>query len=246
MCICTYVCMYVCLCVCMYVSVYVCMYVCTYVCMYVCAYVCMYVCMCACYVNPRVYVHEYFRSQVCHLFGEIQHHIYITFQLHFILFLYCNRYAKNLRLYFQEYARLIFENAENKEVKEVEENEYRLVLESPSSDERFITCNSELDLDSMDNKHENNITKSNLINPIEKVKGKEREKERENEKIKLLEKEKIRESLRKEDEDREIEPEEDMIPPHQWQHFESFFKWLDNPTKLPEVKCDFVVDRYFI
>ena len=122
---------------------------------------------------------------------------------------------------------MIFENAEHKEVRE-EENEYRIVLESASSDEKFITCNSELGLDSMDNSHDNNITKSNLIISIEIMKIKE--------KVNLLEKEKIRESLMKEDEGREIEPEEDMIPPHQWQHFESFFKWLDNPAKLPEVK----------
>ena len=171
---------------------------------------------------------------------------HITLRLHFIHFLYCNRYAKNLRLYFQEYARLIFENAENKEVKEEEENEYRLVLESTSSDERFITCNSELDLDSMSNCNDNNITKCNLIIPIEKIKENEKEKVKEKEKeiVKLLEKEKIRENLMKEDEGREIEPEEDMIPPHQWQHFESFFKWLDNPTKLPEVKCHFLVDWF--
>ena len=150
-------------------------------------------------------------------------------------------------MYFQEYARLIFENTENKEVEE-EENEYRLVLESASDDEKFITCNLELELDSMDNYHDNNITKSNLIIPLKKIKIKEKEKVNlfEKEKVNLLEKEKIRESLLKEEEGREIEPEEDMIPPHQWQHFESFFKWLDNPAKLPEVKCHFIVDRSLI
>ena len=33
-----------------------------------------------------------------------------------------------------------------------------------------------------------------------------------------------------------VEHSPEAITPHQWQHFEPFFKWLDNPDKLPEVR----------
>jgi hypothetical protein len=39
-----------------------------------------------------------------------------------------------------------------------------------------------------------------------------------------------------------VEHSQDPITPHQWQHFEPFFKWLDNPDKLPEVKEGYRVD----
>ena len=123
------------------------------------------------------------------------------------LFLYSYRYAKNLRSYFQEYARLIFENAENKDVKEAgNENEYRKILESPSSDEKLISSNSEQELDSL-NYSDHDIARNASC-------GKE-----------CMTKAEVR----------KVENFQDIIAPHQWQHFKPFFNWLDNPAKLPEV-----------
>ena len=116
-------------------------------------------------------------------------------------------------MYFQEYARLIFENADNKDVKEGG-NEYRQILELPSNEENITSASSELELDSL-NKNDNNIT-IKTVHSMDEIKCSRKVEEGNG--------------------GREVENYQDIIPLHQWQHFEPFFKWLDNPTKLPEVR----------
>lgn len=206
----------------------------------------------------------------------------ITYFTSHFLFHYDSRYAKNLRLYFQEYARLIFENEENKVEKEGEkggkggkgekENEYQQVLEGTSSDEKSVSLSMDLDLDSRnksDDKSTMNIPNENrsIINvkydevtessegisnkgksegkdglrSIEVMEGKGNcedgpgEKDGKDGKNRSECTGKKEQQEGKQETGKIVEHSQDIITPHQWQHFEPFFKWLDNPDKLPEV-----------
>jgi hypothetical protein len=179
-------------------------------------------------------------------------------------------------LYFQEYARSIFEIEENKVEKGEKdgekggkENEYQQILEGTSSDEKSVSLSMELDLDSRnksddkgtlnilnENKSITNIKcyevkgssggiKNKELNEVkycrkgmEDMKGKGSCEDVTHKKDGGEREEKTDEQEQDEEEEEEgriVERSQDIITPHQWQHFEPFFKWLDNPDKLPEV-----------
>ena len=192
-------------------------------------------------------------------------------------------------MYFQEYARSIFEIEVNKIEKEGEkdaekegekgekggkgekENEYQQILEGTSSDEKSVSLSMEPDLNSRnksDDKGTINIPNENKsIISIkcdegkdcreceDHMKGKgicEDEKDEKDGTDEIYEKdgkeceEKREQQKGGQDKDKHdgniVEHSQEVITPHQWQHFEPFFKWLDNPDKLPEVRWENRVD----
>lgn len=197
-------------------------------------------------------------------------------------------------MYFQEYARSIFEIEENKVEKGVKdtekeekdgekvgekggkgekENEYQQVLEGTSSDEKSVSLSMELELNSRiksDDKgtiiilNENKSIINIKYNEVkersegidcrkskEDIKGKgscedgtdvKYEKDVNDGRECTEKKEQLKGEQEQDEEGNIVEHSPEVITPHQWQHFEPFFKWLDNPDKLPEVRWGYRVD----